>query len=368
MNETIIIGGGVIGFSVAWALIRRGRSVRIIDAGADIPTATAAAAGMLAPSFEARDGRHEVMQSFGQTSLALWPRFAADLEASAERSVDFQDDGIIGVHFDQTGPMSHDGLRHKEPLLSNVCRSGWFVPGEGQVDPRLVEKALLSILDRDPHCTVERQKVVAISAGDHEVTVTTNKTIFRAARAVIATGGSKITNTNFAWPPIGVTKGEAVAVQLPDDIDPICHVIRSQNVYLCPKADRRIIIGATERPGDRDLSVDPAAIDALKRAAIEILPCLAGAREIERWAGLRPDTPDKEPVIGSAAQGPRTVIFAGGHFRNGILLAPLTAQIIADAIDGEMSEWLTVFRPDRFSDSDVVHHDLRNFTKKEISP
>jgi len=380
-NEIFVLGGGVIGLSIASALLASGQRVRLFDAGTDIRATSDAAAGMLAPSFEKMNSEDNSKNSvdmvrLGQASLALWPEFSAKLEVASGRSIDFRQNGIIGVHANKKGELAKASLLALEPQLSENCSSGHFIEGEGQVDPRRLKSAQMYILGRDTAFSLEKKKVSSITATDKEVTLTTeNNERFTAPKIVIATGSATSATANFSWPPIGVVKGEALAVAMPKGAPLIKHVIRGDEVYLCPKADGRIIVGATERYGDDGLDVDPEAIAQLRRAAVEIVPKIADCIEVERWAGLRPSTPDEAPIIGRSNACPSTVIFALGHFRNGILLAPITAEIVADMIVeassavpiAMLARWRAAFSPDRFTDSEVVHHDLREFEKKEHS-
>jgi glycine/D-amino acid oxidase-like deaminating enzyme len=125
-------------------------------------------------------------------------------------------------------------------------------------------------------------------------------------------------------------KGEALALARPSSAP--SRVIRTRSAYLCPKADGRVIVGATEIVRDRSLTTDGARIDALKAGAVRAAPVLASAREIERWAGLRPATADGLPIIGPAPEGPKGLLYALGHYRNGVLLAPATAEALAQLI------------------------------------
>jgi glycine oxidase len=139
--------------------------------------------------------------------------------------------------------------------------------------------------------------------------------------------------------------GEAFAVRA----DAPTYILRAPGAYLCPKADGRIVIGATEAPHARLRAPDPAAIERLRAAAARAVPAIADALEIERWAGLRPATPDGAPILGRDPRGPANLWLALGHYRNGVLLAPETAARLAPAILAARDpQGLSPFRPDRF--------------------
>ncbi|HXI86451.1 MAG TPA: FAD-dependent oxidoreductase, partial [Parvularculaceae bacterium] len=150
-----------------------------------------------------------------------------------------------------------------------------------------------------------------------------------------------------ARPPVFPVKGEAVALWAGDDN--LRLVVRAPGAYLCPKADGRLVVGATEIAGETSLDPSPAAIDGLKQAGAAAFPASAGFLEAERWAGLRPATPDAAPILGLVPAGPDGLFFALGHYRNGVLLAPETAAALAPLIlRGEHCAGLAAFSAARF--------------------
>ena len=165
-----------------------------------------------------------------------------------------------------------------------------------------------------------------------------------AAGALVKEIGQGLGAASMIYP----VKGEAASFAAPDET--ITRVLRAPGAYICPKAGGRIVLGATEIENRTDLEVAPAAIEELWRGAKEAVPTAANWLETERWAGLRPATPDGAPILGRGADGPENVHFALGHHRNGVLLAPVSAKAMAAALTGAAPVIdLQPFGPDRFN-------------------
>jgi glycine oxidase len=335
--DILIVGGGVIGLVTAHTLARDGMRVAVIDDAR--PTATAAAAGMLAPSFERALHAGAALEAFARISLARWRAIAPEIESVSGIGVDFQTTGILSVAFDgekgafpedlQGGSMlcRADALA-LEPALSGDVQCAWFAEGDGQVDPRALLRALPAAIAHQGGRLVRGQRVAAIETERSAVVGVRLASGARlAAGAVVLAGGATFDGLT-PLPPGAVfpVKGEALALARGPGAP--SRVIRTRSAYLCPKADGRVIVGATEVPRDRSLTTDPAHIDALKRGAARAAPALTGAAEVERWAGLRPATADALPIIGPGPDGPEGLLYALGHYRNGVLLAPATADVI----------------------------------------
>lgn len=375
--DIAVIGGGVIGLSLGRALAREGVHVAVIDAGnidgSDaIPPATTAAAGMLAPSFEVDHGPTdkigEALYAFSAASLLHWSDFAAALEEESAIEVDFRKDGILGVALDETraealrrdveflnarkaGVELVDGneARRLEPGLSNNVIAALHAPQDAQVDPRLVLNALrisfqrasgVMIAERVVQCvSAERGFFVALANGEH----------VEASRIVIASGAASTALVDgIKPPPIRPVKGEALALAMPSPL--LRRVVRAPGAYMCPKSDGRLVIGATEYEGRNDLTVDAAAAAGLQDNGARAAAGVAQLTPAESWAGLRPCTPDAAPILGVDPHGPEHLYFTLGHYRNGILLAPASADAMCDLILNKKNIWdVTPFRPDRFS-------------------
>lgn len=362
--DIAIIGGGVIGLTLARELSLKGARAAVIDAGASVPQATPAAAGMLAPSFENCEefgGPSEALYRLGARSLALWAEYAAALEEETGVFVDYRADGALGLSYrdaqteelaeqvervatlgGEAEMISGDDARALEPALSDEVTAALHAPKDAQVDPRRVMTALgLSLKKLDVEVVTAR----VLSLGEGEAArqfVSAEGEVFEADRIVLAAGAvSGLTPMGLVYP----VKGEATAIR---NEGVIRRVIRAPGAYLCPKAEGRLVIGATEELGPivDYHSVADAAIAGLRANAARAVPALQGAEEVERWAGLRPGTPDGAPIMGRDDNGR---FLALGHYRNGVLHAPAAAEAVAALILGEAPPFdITPFTLERF--------------------
>lgn len=359
--DFLIIGAGLIGLALAWRLARAGADVLVLDAGRAGAGASAAAAGMLAPGFEGdeKDGLHPELVAFGRESLALWPEFAAELEAAAGADIDLQMNGVLGVALDERDAarfadadgerLTGDEARHLEPALGPAVVAGLFRSEEGEVDPRLAAAALVAAIRRaggrvlDETGPVELVIEGARASGARGAFGTA-----RAAMTVLATGaGAPRLVAPFAKaPPIFPVKGQIVGVR--PTVAPRL-VVRGPGAYLAPKRGGRLLIGASEEPDVDDLSLDPQATETLLAAGSRIVPGLSELAPVEARAGLRPATPDHGPIFGPLADGPDGLALAAGHHRNGVLLAPASAEVMAEwLLEGRESAAFQSFRAERF--------------------
>lgn len=335
-----IIGAGIIGLSCALELSRRGACVDIYDKSEPGRGASWAAAGMLAPGFEAAGeaGAHPRLYDLCMESARLWPAFADSLEQEAGLRPGYAPGPSIAVSMDACGAARLDALaaaiaqrgdraerlsaaeaRRIEPMLAPDLTGAVLIESDGQADNRAVVLALLSALQRRG-VAVRRQAVEA--------------DVLQVDAILLCAGHQDAS--------VAPVKGQMAALA-PLDGAP-ARVVRLGDVYVAPKADR-IVVGATVEPGRSDTAIDPAAIDALIRQAARALPALAQADILERWAGVRPATPDKAPLLGRRGGA----FVATGHHRNGVLLAPVTARIMADLVlDGRTSDLAAAFSPARF--------------------
>lgn len=335
--DILIAGGGVIGLVTAYTLAREGLGVTLVDDAR--PAATAAAAGMLAPSFERALAAGAALDEAARAGLARWRTLAPAIEADSGAGVDLQMTGILSVAFDDDDAAgfpedlrggealtARDALALEPSLAPDVARA-WFAAGDGQIDPRALLGALPAALARHGGRIIRGQRVAAIEQKDGAVSgVHLASGERRAAGAVIIATGARIEGLS-PLPPGAVfpVKGEALALERAAGP---ARVVRTRSAYLCPKADGRLVVGATEIAGDASLTADAAHIDRLKRSALRAVPALSARAETGRWAGLRPATADAAPIIGPAPGGPAGLILALGHYRNGVLLAPATADAI----------------------------------------
>lgn len=373
--DIAVVGGGVIGLTLARALTGAGARVAVIDAGAEIPPATNAAAGMLAPSFECGGGVNEALYAFSADSLSRWPFFAAGLEEETGLDIDFRGAGILGVVYDEDAlrAMREDCARLKqrganvemltgeearrlEPALSRTIIGGVVAHNDGQVDPRKALIALRASFEKRKGALIAGRVLSAKKTPSGFVLRISNGEPIEAQKIVLASGAAAVGGLieDLATPPIFSVKGDAVALSAPDDL--IKRVVRAPGAYLCPKAGGRLVIGASEAHGVEDLTTDPTAVAALCKNGARAVPALERAPELERWAGLRPATPDSAPILGRDPRGPDNVFLALGHYRNGVLLAPASAEVLAQEIleesPGAAPFDLSPFRPDRFAETE----------------
>lgn len=374
--DVTVVGGGITGLAIARLLALRGMKTLVIDAGREIPPATRAAAGMLAPSFEipcmSPGFLRESLYDFGISALRQWSRFAPALEEESGIRIDRRSGGILGVAVCAAGAKALEeqyafletrganavlldsvSTGKLEPALSGAVVSSLHAPDEGQVDPRLVLKALCAAFMRAGGTRIDARVIRGDvrSASGFVLTLSDGRRM-ETSRLVLATGAAlPVCIPGIAHPPVRPVKGEALALAMPSPPAPVLrHVVRAPGAYLCPKAGGRLVIGATEREGLSGLTVDRTALAGLRRSAARVVKGIAALREVESWAGLRPATPDGAPVFGACPGGPEGLFYALGHYRNGILFAPAGAGVMAGIIAGGKTDPDAArFRPDRFS-------------------
>ena len=338
--DVIIAGAGIIGVSLALELRERGRAVLVLDRAHPGGEASSAAAGMLAA---ADPETPPALRSMAFESARMFPEFVRKLETTARMQVDFRRFGTIALLRDEPAPaeyrsLSANELQRLELSLQNTGHSAFFVQ-EDSVDPHLLMHAALAAA-RNLGVEVRGDTALQdIRPRNNGVEVLTPPDTFSAHCVVDCRG---------AWSgaPVRPRKGQMLYVQPQTSM--LQHVLRAPDVYLVPRSSGKVLIGATVEDVGYDKSVDPATVHALLNAAAKYLPELASAPITQSWAGLRPGTPDGLPIMG-ATETPG-VLIASGHFRNGILLAPITAKIMANLVEGRPSPLdIGAFSPERFS-------------------
>ena len=347
----IVIGGGIIGLSLSIELRKSGASVLVVERGEPGREASHAAGGMLADClFETP----AALQLLATASARMYPEFVHELQVESGINVDLRDLGTI--LFPSIAHASDPVLQSAqlpaplsefEPALADFTRPAFYLQ-ERSVDPRALTSAALHTAKRRGVDFSSGDEVTALNLSDGGVTgVATKKTSFLAPRVVNCAGAWSGQIGPHAFPTRPV-KGQMLCLASPSR-NLLKHVVRSPEVYLIPRSDGRIIVGTTVEEAGFDKRTDVATIQRLHRAAVAMVPELRNAKILEDWAGLRPGTPDALPILGATSTPGYCV--ATGHFRDGILLAPVTARVMADIIEGKSPDHnLTSFSPARFSD------------------
>lgn len=364
-NDILIIGGGVIGLSLAVELKLRGASVTVLSREFE-QAASHAAAGMLAPGAEAIS--ISPMLDLCLRSHALYPDWISKLEDLSGSTTHYWACGILapvykeqGSAAQQTGKQnadaSHppsstclwldsDAIHVAQPGLSSEVRGGWWFPEEGQVDNRALTRTLRQVAQT---LGVQIQEGVAVTTLQQQAgrikTVKTTAGDWQAGHYILATG---------AWSeellpvPVQPRKGQMLSVRWPQPSARSLHrVLYGEEVYIVPRQDGRIVVGATNEDAGFAPHNTPKGIQTLLNAALRLYPALADLPIQECWWGFRPATPDELPILGTSLC--QNLTLATGHYRNGILLAPITAQLIADQVWNQQSDpLLQAFSWERF--------------------
>jgi len=357
-KAVVVVGGGVIGLSSAWRLAQGGASVTVVDAE-EAEAASDVAAGMLAPVTEARLGE-EPLLALNRASWARWPAFAAEVAGAAGRSIGYRADGTLVVALDADDRAALDELadRHRvmglevtplrgrearglEPGLAPAVRGGLLAAGERSVDPPALVAALRSAARAAGAAVVDGTvaRVTVDAAGRTSGVVLATGDTLAAETVVLAAGcrsGSIDGVPDAARPPVRPVKGQILTLRQ-DPADPLVSrtlrgLVRGSSIYLVPRDDGRVVVGATveERGWDRRATAGGAY--ELLRDALALVPGLDDAELVAVRTGLRPGSPDDLPMIGpSATEG---LVVATGHHRNGILLTPITAEAVAAVVLG----------------------------------
>jgi glycine oxidase len=350
--DVAVVGGGVIGLAAAWRARQRGLEVVVLERGELGGGASRAAAGMLAPAAEA-DAQERALLAANLESARRWPSFAQELADVTGLDVGYRDCGTLMLardrdeaeHVERERALRERlGLRverllasearRREPALVPSLRLAAALPDDHAVEPVRVVAALVEACTRAGVHLRPHTEVQDLAALDAE-------------RVVVAAG---------AWSgalggglPVRPVKGQALRLRDPSGPGLCRHVLRwgpPTPGYLVPRGDGRYYLGATMEERGFDTAVTALGVYELLREAAELLPGLLELEIDEVFTGLRPGTPDNAPIIGADPAHPR-VVWATGHFRNGILLCPWTADLVADILSGSAAD--TPFGPERFA-------------------
>jgi glycine oxidase len=380
----IVVGGGIIGLAVAWRAQARGMSVTVLERDLAGAGTSRVAAGMLAPVAEVEFGEvgRRVLE-LGMRSAQMWPAFAEHLQAAAgmqvglmrtgtlliardedearelDRQIDFRDS--LGLRTTRLRPSE---AREREPALTPTVRLALEAPDDHSVDPRLVLAALRKACEAAgvrlrEHAKVtrivsdgpgERVAGVALASGEG---ARGQDELLAADQVVLAAGAwtGEIAGIEDAGVPVRPVRGQLLRLRDPAGSGLLRRIVRFEGGYLVPRADGRYVLGATVEERGFDLQPTVGGVYELLRDAHELVPGVSELQIEELCVGLRPGTPDNAPAIGPGALDGLT--WATGHYRNGILLAPLTAELVTGLLAGERpsAELLSACAPSRFAAS-----------------
>ncbi|MCX4667797.1 glycine oxidase ThiO [Streptomyces sp. NBC_01381] len=373
-TDVLVVGGGIIGLVTAWRAAQRGLSVAVVDPE---PGGGAAqvAAGMLAAVTELHYGEQTLL-GLNLASAKRYPEFAQELTEASGRDLGYRACGTLAVALDsddrahlrelhtlqrQSGLasewLSGRECRRLEPMLAPGVRGGLRVDGDHQVDPRRLAAALLVACERAgvvfhrawaERLTVVRDRATGVVLADGAA--------LEASRTVLAAGSlsGRLTGVpEGVLPPVRPVKGQVLRLTVPERYAPFLSrtvraVVRGSQVYLVPRENGELVVGATSEELGWDTTVTAGGVYELLRDAHELVPGITELPLTETRAGLRPGSPDNAPMLGPTALP--GLQLATGHYRNGVLLTPVTGDVMAHAlVTGELPDEARAFTPSRFA-------------------
>lgn len=356
-DEVVIVGGGIIGLTAAWRIRQLGRAVTVIERDAIGAGASHVAAGMLAPAAEVEFGAGgRRLLGLGLRSAAMWPAFARELEQASGLPVGLRQCGtlLLARDEDEVAELERSlalreslGLkvrrlrpsqaREREPALAPTLRMALELESDHVVDPRMAILALRRVCHTAGVLLREHTPVVALTLEDERVCGVRMADGECVAAAIVVLASGAWTGRLQGLPaaahvPVRPVKGQILRLRDPAGAGLLERVVRYDGGYLVPRGDGRYVLGATVEERGFELTPTAGGVYELLREARELLPGI-GELEIEELSvGLRPGTPDNVPAIGwGAVNG---LLWATGHHRNGILLAPLTGELVTGLLDG----------------------------------
>jgi len=362
--DVIVVGGGVVGCAVAWALALEGVSVRLFERGELAGEASGAAAGMLAPISESDSPG--LLRDWGVRSLERFPELARELLEASGVDCEFQPSGILRVAGDDARASALEArcaelashgvewlaaseLLRVEPSLAPSLRGALHSPREAHVrSPLLVRAYAGAASSRGARIEPFSPVLGLLRQEDRVVGVRTAAGDEVAGAVVLCTGSFSRLCASWLGPdadlPIAPVRGQIVSLDAP--VRGLSRIAWSDGAYLVPKLDGSLVVGATVEHVGFDRRVTADGVRSLLAAATAVLPALADATFRGAWAGLRPDTPDHLPLVGPMPGVPG-LFLAAGHYRNGVLLSPITAELVVAGLLGK--GWREpAFLPDRW--------------------
>jgi len=345
--DVIIVGGGIIGLSLSIALRKRGARVLVVERGEPGREASHAAAGMLV---DCAAETPAALQPLAIASARMYPEFVHELQDESGIDADLRDDGTIlflPPEHVQEAPKSllPSPLSELEPGLADSKRVATYLR-ERSVDPRaLVSAALKAAKHREVDIASGTEVLSLLISNGRVGGVSTDKTSY-AAPVVVNCAGAWAGQLEPVRIPTRPVKGQMLSIV--GVAHGPRHVIRAPEAYLVPRSDGRILIGATVEEAGFDKRTDAATIHGLHQAGMQLFPALREGRMLEAWSGLRPGSPDNLPILG--ATNIDGYFAATGHFRDGILLTPITAHVMSQLITRQHLEYdISAFSPARFA-------------------
>ena len=373
--DVVIVGGGIIGGSIAFELAQEKLRVAVLDRRELMHEASWAAAGMLSP---APDNPAAIpLVPLSRASLSIYPKFVAAIEEASEICTDYRTGAALEVlcHGDAERELStlvalHHGLglaceplrveeaQEMEPVLGRDARAAAFLPDEASVDPRSLTSALVAAAREAGAVLHPGMEVVSLVKDKERCTgvKTPDRETFSAGHVVLAAGCWTSQLPGAApYAPTHPVRGQMVALRHAGK--PIRRVLRSERGYIVPRdhaTPQKLVAGSTLEKAGYEKAVTSGGLEQILSAVNELAPSLADAEILETWSGLRPGTPDQLPILGPTdLEG---LIIATGHYRNGILLAPITAKLIMEWItEGRVSLDCEDFSPLRFVRGNADH-------------
>lgn len=359
----VVIGAGAIGLGVAWRASQRGLPVTLVDPEPG-GGASHVAAGMLTPVGELQYGEEEQLR-LGLDSRDRYPAFAAELAELTGIDIGHRREGTLSVAYDaddlaflsdqhrfqeslglRTELLTGRECRRLEPMLAPAVRGGILAPDDGSVNPRLLLKALLKACAHIP-VVRRRAREIVVAGGRVSGVLLEDGTVLPAERVVVAAGSWSRELTGL---PVRPVKGQILRLHSPCPFltRATRGLVRGFSMYLVPRPDGELVVGATQEELGFDARVTAGGLWELLRDARALFPGVTELEFKEVTASFRPGSPDNAPILGPV--GPEGLLAATGHFRNGILLTPLTADALADLLDGrEPPEVIRPFTAERFA-------------------
>ena len=340
ISDVVIAGAGIIGLSAALELATRGLRVTVLEQGSAMREASWAAAGMLAAGDPENPSELRPLAEF---SRAFYPGFLRQVEELSGMRVPLRTSVTLqGVHGGGAlaQALEPDELHARVPDLAPGVLSFLHLD-EHSLDPRDLCRAL-PLAARAAGVTLHEDTAVKrVQRAGSQLCIQTSRGEFLARHYLHCCGAwSAISTLDIAslTLPVEPRKGQIFSVTLPDEAPQLTCVLRTPELYLVPRGENRIVVGATVERAGFDRAISKPACDALLSAAARLWPPILLGTVADRWAGLRPSTPDGLPILGaSTAGGPQQLWIATGHYRNGILLAPGTARLLGQLVLGERS-------------------------------